>query len=247
MLSAPPLPPSLDAPRAVDRAIGWLAGLGFTCALFLGLAHLENLGPREAPVEFDDLRAVSLPFSPPPPPPTPLDQPTEAPADLPPLAGLEPGASDSPVRIAVVPADLEALLPPSTIPPRAAVKFGQLHAEMKPRVDLEFEPQHVFQTAEVDQAPRAVVREVPAVPRELFPESRTLRVVLLLVIDQQGRAISARVAETSGQPTFDSIVAQTVMDAWEFSPAIRRGKKVKCLAQQAFRINLGARSRFEAR
>ncbi len=247
MHPAPPLPPSLDAPRAGDRAKGWLAGIGFTCALFFGLAHLENFGTRDAPVEFDDLRVVSLPFAPPPPPPPPLEQPAEVSADLPPLAGLEPGASDSPVRIAVVPPDLEALLPPSTIPPRAAVKFGRLHTEMKPRVDIEFEAQHVFQTAEVDQAPRAVVREVPAVPRELFPESRTLRVVLLLVIDQQGRAISARVAETSGQPTFDSIVAQTVIDAWEFSPAIRRGKKVKCLAQQAFRINLGARSRFEAR
>jgi hypothetical protein len=55
------------------------------------------------------------------------------------------------------------------------------------------------------------------------------------------------VVESSGNAKFDEIFARTVRDQWLFSPAIRRGKKVKCLAQQWFRVNFTSGSPFEAR
>lgn len=237
----------LSVRRPADELWGWLAGVAFTFALFFALAHFAQLSPRAAPTEFDDLRQVSVPFAAPPPPPRPIDQPVEDAVELPPLSGIEPGASDSAVHLAVVPPEFAALLPEAPLPPRATAQLGRLHSDLKPRIDVEIDPRHVFQTTEVDQPPRAVVREAPAIPRKLFGDARVLRVVLLLLIDQNGRAISTRVLESSGNPQVDALAMQSVADDWQFSPAIRRGKKVRCLAQQGFRFVLPAASKFDAR
>ena len=58
----------------------------------------------------------------------------------------------------------------------------------------------------------------------------------LLLIDVRGRVESARVLQSSGNARFDEIVARTVKDEWLFSPGVRRGKKVRVLAEQGFRI-----------
>jgi TonB family protein len=233
-------------PSGRDALAGWLGGAGFTFLLFFGMAHLEHVGTAAPDAEIEDLRMVSLPLEPPPPPPRVTDS-IPAPAELPPLAGIELGASDSPLRIAVVPPDLEILVPPATTPPRALVPFTYFHTELKPRLDAEFGAKHVFQERELDQPPVAVVRTAPAVPAAIFGDARSLRVVLLLLIEPDGRVSSARVAQSSGKPEFDAIVAEAVKDGWEFTPGVRRGKKVRCLAQQPFRVNLGGGSPYELR
>jgi TonB family protein len=230
-------------PNRREELLGWIAGLGFTLFLFLALAHIENVGPAKPAAEIAELRAVSFPLEAPPPPPhTP--EPAAPPENMPAFAGLDVGASDSPVRIAVMPPDLEALLPSTREPPRALIQPGYLHSELKPRLNTPFEERRVYQVSEVDQLPEALVRVAPAVPENLFGDTRTLRVMLLVVIDTDGSVASVRLGQSSGQPVFDDAAMEKVRTVWEFTPAIRRGKKVKCLAQQALRVNLGGGSPF---
>jgi len=235
-----------DGFSAWEDALGWAAGLGFTLLLFFGLARLENVAPDNPVAPIVDLRAVSLPLDPPPPPrtdPAPPPPPTEP---IVALTGIELAASDSPVHIAVVPPDLEALVPATREPPGALVGFGYLNTDPRPRPDLDTDIHRIYQVSEVDQRPQALVRVPPPVPAVVFGGKQSLRVDLLVVIDADGHVISARVLQTSGTPAFDRIVAETLRESWEFSPAVRRGKRVKCLAEQLIRVTLGGGSHFEA-
>jgi TonB family protein len=238
-------PSSSSSSQAVkDEAAAWLMGAGFSLLLFLGMAHFENFGTAEPPVEIEDIRMAAFAIEPPPPPPK-LEEQVQVAETVLPFAGLEVGATDSPVSIAVVPPDLETLVPATSIPPRAKIEFGLLHAELKPKVNVEVDRRHIYQDTEVDQKPRAMVRTVPPIPREVSGDAPTLRVMLLVLIGQDGKPESVRVAESSGNPKFDAIVARTVQEEWLFSPGIRRGKKVRVMAQQAFRVNFsGASSPF---
>lgn len=219
---------------AGDEAAGLLAGAVFTIALLLGMAHFENIGAVEPDAGIEDLRMVAMPFEPPPPPPR-LEELQPAPEEAVPFSGLELGASDSPVSIAVVPPDLEMMFPTSTMP-AAKIQFGVLHTELKPKAEAGFEINHIFHDTEVDQRPRALVRTMPFIPSEVSASADRLRVVLILLIGTNGKVENARVMEGSGNATFDAIVARTVEREWLFSPAIRRGKKVRVLAQQGFKI-----------
>lgn len=238
-------PEVLSAKQAArEEAVGLLLGAGFSLVLFLGMAHFENIGTAKPVAEIEDLRLAAFALEPPPPPPK-REEPAEVVETALPFAGLEVAASDSPVSIAVVPPDLESLMPATPRQPQAAIQVGLLHAELKPKAGVALDPGHVYQTAEVDQKPRALVRTVPPIPPGVRGEASTLRVGLLLLIGVDGRAESARVVESSGNPKFDAIVAATVRDEWRFSPAIRRGKKVRVLAEQGFRVNFtGASSPF---
>ena len=223
---------ALSAAR--EEAVGLLLGTGFTLALFLGMARFENFSAAEPVAVIEDMRMAALPLEPPPPTPR-IEEPV--PVAALPFAGLEVGATDSPVAIAVVPPDLEALVPAMTNPPGARIQFDVLQTELKPRMELEADNRHIYQDTEVDQKPRAVVRTVPPIPPDVRGDAPTLRVGLVLLIGQNGKPESVRVMESSGNPRFDALVANTMRDEWLFSPAIRRGRKVRVMAQQAFRIN----------
>ena len=60
----------------------------------------------------------------------------------------------------------------------------------------------------------------------------SLRVTLLWSSTPKGAVTSIRVLKPSGNKDFDSIVLQCVRDEWVFSPAIRKGRKVRCMVQQ---------------
>jgi TonB family protein len=123
-----------------------------------------------------------------------------------------------------------------------------LHSELKPKAGIETDPRHIYQQAEVDQRPRSLVRAVPPIPRDVRGSASTLRVNLIMLIGMNGQPENVRIAETSGNSAFDAIVAKTVLNEWRFSPAVRRGKKVRVLVEQAFRINFtGGGSPMEAR
>ncbi len=220
---------------AGEEAVGMLFGGGFTLALFLGMAHFEKFGSTEPVSPIDEVRMVAMPLEMPPPPPK-SEVPVEASDVVLPLSGLDLNASDSPVSISVVPPDLESLIPTTTSPPRARIAFGVLYADLKPKVNIDADLSHVFQTSEVDKKPYALVRVVPPTTFDVVGDASTLRVVLLVVINQNGKAESTRVMESSGNPQFDAIVASTVKDEWLFSPGIRHGKKVRVLTQQALRF-----------
>jgi len=221
----------------VDETLGVILGAGFTLALLWGMAHLESSEPADASMGVEDLRTFTIPFEPPPPTPR-IVQPVDAAAPAMPLTGIELGAADSPVAIGVVPPDLEFMLPAVNSAPKATVEFSLPHTDLKPRAMVEPEVNRIYQESEVDQKPRGIVRVAPPLPASLVGNASYLRVVLLLLIDTKGRVESVRVVQSSGKARVDDIVAQTVKEEWLFSPAVRRGRKVRVMAQQAFRINI---------
>lgn len=228
-------------PDGWDEGLSWIAGLAVTLGLFLAMSTFERTG-APAPV-IEELRLVSLPVDLAPLPPRPAEPPPEE-AEISPLVGIEAGASDSSLHIRALPPDFESLLPRAPLPPRRLDALGRLPAGLKPRAAVDVDVRRVYQQSEVDQLPKALVRAMPPVKKEHFGDAPSLRVVLLLTIDQQGRVENARVTTPSGSPVFDAIVLATVRKEWEFSPAIRRGKAVRCLAEQPFRINLPGGSPF---
>jgi TonB family protein len=217
------------AGQLADEALYVSLGAGLTFVLFMGIAHFEMVKTAEVPTEIEDLRAVSAVSEPPPPRPEDHSEPIEATV---PLTGIDIGASDSPVKLAVVPPDLSKLMPPADLPPRATIQFGQLMSDLSPKTGSTGEFQHIYQQSEVDQPPLAVVKTIARVPSVIRDNAESLRVTLLLVIDTEGAVTSIRVMRPSGNAKFDGIVLECVRDEWQFSPAIRKGKKVRCMVQQ---------------
>ena len=219
---------------AIDGVLAVVAGLGFTAGLFWAIAHFERDRTVEQPVEIADLRAMAMPLEPP--PPRIVEQPEVVAPAVTPFAGLEVGASESPVKIAVVPPDLEMLMPHSDVPPTAGIQVAQLHSEFKPKMDVEADFSRVFQATEVDQRPRVLSRPNPFIPQNVRGKARMLRVLLLITVDTTGSVHSVRVLNPSGNEKFDEIIVDSVRREWAFTPAIKKGRKVRCLLQQSVAV-----------
>jgi TonB family protein len=217
------------AARIADEALSLVLGAGLTLGLFLGVAHFESTKPVAPHPEIEDLRLVSAIAEPPPPK---VEAHPEQVSVTAPLTGIEIGASDSPVRLAVVPPDLDKIIPPSDLPPRATIQFDQVFSDLKPRAGPMGDLQHIYQQSEVDQPPAAVVKTIAHISNRTREDAESLRVTLLLVIDTEGSVMNIRVMRPSGNPEFDSIVLKCVRDEWVFTPAIRKGRKVRCMVQQ---------------
>lgn len=221
----------------------WLGGVAFTFGLFLALANIETTGDQAHTATIMDMPVVALPVEPPPPVPK-LSEPVQTLDDPPPLTGIDIGSSDSAIKIAVVPPDVAALLSENQPPPKALVSLSHLSFVPKPKVGMQIDLTRIYQQSEVDRLPRAVIRVAPNVPSSLFGDASSLAVELMLLIDATGHAQGVRVMKSSGSPTFDEIVAKTVKDQWVFSPAIKRGHKVRCLVSQYFRVNISGGTPF---
>lgn len=211
-----------------EEAFCVLVGGALTFGLFFGIARFESVRPA-VPVEIEDLHAAAA--VPEPPPPKPQER-VEAQDLVVPLTGIEIAASESPVKLAVVPPDLDKIIPQTELPPRATIQFNQLLTDLRPKASISGEFQHIYQQNEVDQAPKAIVQTIARVSSRARDNAEQLRVNLLLVIGTTGEVQSIRVMRASGNPKFDKIVLECVRDEWEFSPAVLRGKKVRCLVQQ---------------
>jgi hypothetical protein len=208
-------------------------GAGFTFGLFLSVAYFQaGEAPDPAP-DIAELHAMSLPLETPPPRPVETEPVQVATT---PFAGLEIGASDSPVRIAVVPPDLAALLPVSTSAPSARIEPAQLYSEFKPKTDIGADFSRIFQQHEVDQRPAVVSRPKPYVPPVVRGNAESLRISVLILIDTRGAVSSLRVLQGSGNKHFDEIILHDIRHSWIFSPAMKRGHKVRCLVQQNVRV-----------
>jgi len=223
------LAPGRGATQLADAALSLVVGAGFTLGLFVGVAHFENVKAVVPPPEIEDLRAAPSIFVPPPPKEEEHPDPVEVVA---PLTDLEIGTSDSPVKLAVVPPDLDKLLPPADLPPRATIQFGQLLSDLKPKAGSLGESQRIYQQSEVDQPPAAAIKTIASISPRVRDNAMQLRVTLLLIVDTEGAVTNIRVLKPSGNALFDSIVLQCVRDEWVFTPAVKRGKKVRCMVQQ---------------
>lgn len=233
-----------------DEGVGGLAGevlslaagAAFTLGLFLAVAGFEDAGPPPVEADFADLRALSLPLEAP--PPRPLEAPPAGESAAP-FAGLEIGPTESPVKIAVVPPDLRELIPAPAAAPAAVIQPARLYTDFKPRTELGGDLSRIFQAHEVDKKPSVISRPAPRIPPLVRDRAETLRVTLLVVIDPRGAVTSIRILQSSGNPRFDAIIVGDVRDAWVFSPAVKRGKNVRCMIQQSVRVNWSSDSPFE--
>lgn len=229
--------------QAAGEALSALLGAGFTLGLFLAIAHFEGEGPAVMEPDILELRSVAMPLETPPPRPA---EPLPVFAAASPLAGLEIAASDSEVKIAVVPPDLDQFMPAPVAAPAAAIQPAQLYTEFRPRMEISGDFSRVFQQHEVDQRPAVVARPTPFIPPAVRGNAETLRVTVLIVVDPRGAVGSVRILNSSGNEQFDAIIVRDIREAWVFSPAVRRGRKVSCLLQQSVRVNWdGRRSPFE--
>jgi len=239
----PSLRTKSDAGSTANNALSVLMGVGFTFCLFWGVAHYARVAPSRPPAEIEDLRAVALPIQPPPPPSTvqPETEPSIASVTV---VDFAPGPSDSPVKIAITLPSLDSLLPATRIALPAMLQIGPLSGEFKPHTDLVVDTQRVFQQSEVDSIPTALYRAPPSIGRRLFKDTDKIRLTLLFVVEANGSITNVRVIKPSGSSEVDAIVVETVQKEWGYAPAIKRGKKVRCLLQQPFTIMLPAASPF---
>ncbi|HUJ44872.1 MAG TPA: TonB family protein [Opitutaceae bacterium] len=228
---------------AAHEVLSVLMGAAFTFCLLWGVAHYARVTPSHPPPAFDDLRAVTLPIQPPP-PPRPVETETEPAIAAATVLDFAPGPSDSPVKIALTLPSLESLLPANPLALPALLQVGQLYGEFKPRTDVAPDAQRIFQQSEVDSIPTALYRPPPPLSRRQFKDTDRFRLTLLFVVEPNGAITNVRVAKSSQNPEVDAIVAETVQKEWGFAPAIKRGKKVRCLLQQPFTIVLPSASQF---
>jgi TonB family protein len=223
------LQPSKGAAWAAEEALSLAFGAGLTFVLFLGMAHFENVRTAAPAPEIEDLRAVTALAEPPPPK---VEDHSQAPEATTPLTGIDIAASDSPVKLAVVPPDLAVMMPQAELPPRATIQFSQLLTDLRPRTGELGDGGHIYQQNEVDQAPAAIVKTIARVSNYARDNAEELRVTLLLVIDTEGTVESVKVMKPSGNKLYDKIVTECVGEEWVFSPAVRHGRKVRCMVQQ---------------
>jgi TonB family protein len=235
--------PALLKESLVEEVVCLALGALVTLGLFLGLSHFQREVPPAPPVAVEDLRAVSIPLEPPPPPPNPAYQ-NESPAPLAFSTGLEASPADSPVKIAVGPLAFDLPAIPVDVP--ADVHIARVYPEFKPGADLSVSEQHIYQEVDVDQLPRATKRSLQFIPPALRVNLTQIRVVLLILMERNGKAGSVRIVKSCGVPALDQIVVRSVREDWEFSPAVKRGKPVRCLVQQAILIKMLPGSLLEA-
>lgn len=238
-----PMPAESLVANALAEGACLLLGAGVTLTLFFGVAHFAALDEPAPETGFADLRAMSLPMEAP--PPRPVETPPVAVAATP-FAGLEVSATDSPVRIAVVPPDLSQLLPATTTAPAAKIEPAQLFTQFKPRTDIGGDFSRIFQQHEVDQRPTVLSRPKPYIPPVVRGNAETLRISVLLLIDTHGAVNSIRVLQPSGNEHFDAIILRDIREAWVFTPAMKNGHKVRCLVQQNVRVVWSGGSPFDS-
>lgn len=226
---------------------GLMFGALFSLVLFSVLARFQGKAEDNGDGDLVELHSLSLPVPPPPPPPpsSNTQELQKLPQDTMPLSGIDIEASNSPVKIAVAPPEVAFAMPPARPVPPAAISMGNLATVIKPDMEPSFGAEHVFQQNEVDQVPVAINRESPNVPYIIRRDAEQLRTQLLIVLEADGTVSSTRVVESSGVPEFDSLIAEAVLRRWTFNPAVRRGKKVRCMLMQAFTIRWSSRSPFQ--
>lgn len=241
-------PPTLLAvpptPGVGDRLFSFAVGLLCAGAIFGVLAWSQRSAPTEETPEVYTARQVTIPLDEPPP------AAEAAPTELAPLASpirLEIAASASPVRLQVPDMPLVPVVQaPPAARPTVLARFDLAKSAVRPRVETE-EPdgRRVFERGEVDQQPLVLQRVKPRVSFNDASLLDTPRTTMLLVVNTDGTVGQVKVLQTSQDDYFDRIMIETIRE-WRFSPAVRKGRKVRCWVQQTISIQLNQGSPFSA-
>lgn len=239
------MPVSLFPVSASLQIVQTLGGLACAGLILIVLAFLR--APREAgpATEIYTARLVTVPFDEPPPPPR-----EQAPPEPGPIVGpmrleiaLEAGSA---VHIQVpdfAPSDTEMAPPPARAV--VAARFDVANSIARP-VDLDELPaRRIFSRNEVDQRPMVVYRVTPKFSDQRVSKMATPRVGLLLVVNSDGSVGDVQVMRGSGEEDFDQAIIEAIRE-WRFSPAILKGRKVRCWVEQMVSVKMSRATPFEA-
>jgi periplasmic protein TonB len=239
------MPVSLFPVSASLQIVRTLCGLACAGLILIVLAFLR--APREpgSPGEVYTARLVTLPFDEPPPPPR-----EQAPP--------EPGPIVGPMRLEIAPEVasavhiqvpdfplLDAEVPPPPARAVVAARFDPANSITRPVVVDELQSQRIFSRDEVDQRPMVVYRVTPKLSEKKVKAMTTPRVVLLLVVNTDGSVGDVRLMHSSGEEDFDQTTIEAVRE-WQFSPAILKGRKVRCWVEQMVTVKVSDATPFEA-
>lgn len=212
-------------PSAWSAQVGAaLGGVAFTIAIGAGLAYFSRPPVTEEEPEVMEIRSVEIP-EPPPPPPQNITRGTP----LPPAPMIfEESPSTNSVRIAPTPIPIAPLI--TEIRPSFSLQFDYNPGDFQPRGEgWEPDVNHVFQRSEVDQQVVAVFKKAPSIPTSLLREVSNPRVRVLFVVNTDGTVENVRLMKGT-HPEFDRLVIEAISE-WRFRPAMRKGKKVRCLSE----------------
>lgn len=218
-----------------------LFGVLATGVIFYGLVRIQSIKTKKAGDEIEDLKVVSLPFDVPPPAQR-VNELKAAPVGSP--VQFEIASTSSPVKIEVSPLPIVPVQ--SSLPlarPGIVARFQLGAGVVKPEVLTD--PNRVYNKAEVDQPPVVIYRKVPDVTAAIFKRVAVPRVVLLFVVSPEGKVIDPHLLKSCGDAELDQLMVEMIAD-WEFRPAVKKGKIVRCWVQQTVRLTMGSASRFSA-
>jgi TonB family protein len=229
-------------PRLLN-VVSFVAGTGISLGIFLSIARFLGVQEKVAPPLQPDLETVAVAMPPPPPPPKPEEKPAvaeEVPDAIP--LGFQEEPSASPVKIMPSPPSYEQLLPMSQMPARVVSGSVGINPSFKPKIDVTFDSNHVFQKSDVDQIPVVISRPNPRVPSSVRGDAQRMSVVVMYIVDPHGVGGNVRILRSSDNPRFDAIIADWISE-WVFSPAIKKGKPVRCMIQQSLAVQWEQQSR----
>src|SRR5690606_9059704 len=215
------------------RCLTVVGGVGISALIFLGLQLAQWTPDTEPPIEARELQAVALP--PPPPPPTIVAHEPPPPQ----LMEMSPVPSSSPVRFALT-------IDPVEIPrfqAKARIEFTRDAFKPQPRA-LEHVENRVYNVRDVDRLPVPVFRKAPRVPPAMLRAADSPMVRLTFVVATNGRVEDVRIVQAA-TPEIGELVADAIAE-WQFEPAIKDGKKVRCVVLQPVRLHPPSGNPFSA-
>ncbi len=222
----PSIASPLPRPEASWTAhlLGLAGGVGFTGVIISGLVWFTRAPEPKPEEEIQEIRAVDIP-EPPPPPPQTMSRGTP----LPPAPMVfEESPSTNAVRIAPTPIPIAPLL--TVTRPSFSLEFSFTPGEFRPEGgDWAPDVNHIFQRSEVDQQVVAIFKKAPTIPTLLLREVKNPRVTVLFVVNIDGSVENVHLLRGQ-QPEFDRLIVDAIAQ-WRFRPAMRKGKKVRCLTE----------------
>jgi protein TonB len=226
------------APSSVWQIISMGGGAAVSLAIFFGIAQARRIGAVRPPPSLDDIVSVTMPLTAPPPPP-PEERFREE-AAAPASVQLDPAPANSPIRVEAVPIALETLAAPVIRAVRVIPREFTPHLNSG---NLEFDSSHIWEKTQVDQKPVVIYRKYPDISGSLYKSIKDPRITVMFVVNADGSVENLHV-EHAVDPTFDQLVTDAIKE-WQFTPAIKKGRKVRCWLQEEVIIKLPMSNPFE--
>lgn len=216
--------PELPHPGWASRGFVAIGGVAVSLLILLGLHLVQRAPVTTPPVETRELHAISLP-PPPPPPPMVASEPPP-----PQLMEMVPLPTASPVRFALTinPVDVPSI----QAQPRIEFARDAFKPTSRELGDVE---NRVYNVRDVDRLPIPVFRKQPRVPLGMLRSAKSPMVRLTFVVSTTGAVENVRVVQADPLE-MGELVAAAVRE-WQFEPAMKDGRKVRCVVIQPVRLH----------